>query len=113
MRPSSLIITENYDRNRWLLLSSAISPRQIYQFFCTISLSISKLLFPDFSWLNSFPVTLSTCLSPLEEQLIWMNNNRSQALEMGKLGRQKISSEFNSEVHYEKIREIYRSFANV
>ena len=46
----------------------------------------------------------------LREQLQWMFEHKSEAVEMGRAGRRKVETEFNPEIHYEKIMKIYQQF---
>ena len=46
----------------------------------------------------------------LRERLLWMSEHRNEAVEMGRVGRRKMETEFNADVHYEKIMNIYRQF---
>lgn len=43
----------------------------------------------------------------LREKLLWMSENRTEAVEMGKIGRRKMETEFNADIHYQKIKDIY------
>ncbi len=47
---------------------------------------------------------------PLREKLLWMHQNRTEAAEMGRIGRRKMETEFNADIHYERIMEIYQKF---
>ena len=44
----------------------------------------------------------------LREKMIWMAKHRREAVEMGQAGRQKVETQFNPEIHYEKILDVYR-----
>ena len=46
----------------------------------------------------------------LRERLLWMSNHKSEAVEMGRIGRRKMETEFNADIHYEKIRNVYDQF---
>lgn len=46
----------------------------------------------------------------LRERLLWMFEHKSEAVEMGRMGRQKVETEFNADVHYEKIMKVYQQF---
>ena len=46
----------------------------------------------------------------LRERLLWMSEHKSEAAEMGRTGRHKMETEFNADIHYEKIMNIYRKF---
>ncbi len=46
----------------------------------------------------------------LRDKLIWMSEHKDQAAEMGKAGRKKMEEEFNADIHYEKIMNVYRKF---
>ena len=56
------------------------------------------------------------CLVPsgdqeaLRERLLWMAEHRNEAVEMGRIGRQKMETEFNADIHYERIMKIYQQF---
>jgi len=43
----------------------------------------------------------------LREKLLWMSENKTEAAEMGKVGRKKMETEFNADIHYQKIFNIY------
>ena len=43
----------------------------------------------------------------LREKLLWMGEHKVEAAEMGRIGRMKMEREFNAEIHYEKIFDIY------
>lgn len=43
----------------------------------------------------------------LAAHLTWMDQHRELAVEMGLAGRRKVEEEFNSETHYQRIREVY------
>ncbi|MGA9380130.1 MAG: glycosyltransferase family 4 protein [Phormidium sp.] len=44
----------------------------------------------------------------LREQMFWMSEHRSEAVEMGNAGRQKVEAQFNAEIHYKKIMDVYK-----
>ena len=46
----------------------------------------------------------------LRERLLWMSNHKSEAVEMGRIGRRKMETEFNADIHYEKIMNVYDQF---
>ena len=46
----------------------------------------------------------------LQERLLWMFDHKSEAAEMGHTGRRKVETEFNPEIHYEKIMKVYQQF---
>ena len=46
----------------------------------------------------------------LRAQLIWMSEHKNEAVEMGRVGRRKMETEFDADIHYEKIMEVYRQF---
>lgn len=46
----------------------------------------------------------------LRDRLLWMYDHRTDAVEMGKIGRKKMETDFNSEVHYQKIMDVYHKF---
>jgi len=46
----------------------------------------------------------------LRDRLQWMCDNKTQAIEMGKTAREKMENEFNADIHYEKIMNVYRKF---
>ena len=43
----------------------------------------------------------------LREKLLWMFEHKDEAAEMGKTGRKKMETEFNADIHYQKIFNIY------
>ena len=43
----------------------------------------------------------------LRDRLLWMYEHRTDAVEMGKTGRKKMETEFNADIHYQKIFNIY------
>jgi glycosyltransferase involved in cell wall biosynthesis len=47
-------------------------------------------------------------LEVLREKMLWMAKNRSEAVEMGQAGRRKVQAQFNPEIHYEKLMDVYR-----
>lgn len=46
----------------------------------------------------------------LRDRLLWMFEHKTEAAEMGKVGSHKMETEFNADIHYEKIMNIYRKF---
>jgi len=44
----------------------------------------------------------------IREQMLWMAQHRSMAVEMGLLGRQKVENLFSPEMHYEKLMKVYQ-----
>lgn len=46
----------------------------------------------------------------LRDRLQWMCDHKTQAIEMGKTAREKMENEFNADIHYEKILNVYRKF---
>ncbi len=46
----------------------------------------------------------------LRDRLQWMCDNKTQAIEMGKTAREKMENEFNADIHYERILNVYRKF---
>lgn len=46
----------------------------------------------------------------LREKLLWMFEHKVEAAEMGKVGRLKMETEFNADIHYQKIFNIYEKF---
>lgn len=46
----------------------------------------------------------------LREKLLWMFEHKAEAVEMGKAGRKKMETEFNADIHYEKIMKVYQKF---
>ncbi len=49
-------------------------------------------------------------IEALRDRLLWMYENKDEAAEMGKSCRKKVESEFNAEIHYKKICDIYEMF---
>ena len=47
---------------------------------------------------------------PLRDRLLWMSEHKTEAAEMGKAGRRKMETEFNADIHYQKIINIYEKF---
>ena len=47
---------------------------------------------------------------PLRDRLLWMFENKTEAAEMGKAGRRKMETEFNADIHYQKIMDVYKKF---
>lgn len=43
----------------------------------------------------------------LREKLLWMGEHKVEAAEMGRIGRMKMETEFNADIHYQKIKNIY------
>lgn len=46
----------------------------------------------------------------LRERLLWMSEHRNEAAEMGRIGRQKMETAFNADIHYERIMNVYQQF---
>ncbi len=46
----------------------------------------------------------------LREKLMWMSQHKAEAIEMGLAGRQKMETEFNADIHYQKIMDVYQTF---
>ena len=46
----------------------------------------------------------------LRDRLLWMFEHKHEAVDMGRAGRHKMETEFNADIHYEKIMNIYRQF---
>ena len=46
----------------------------------------------------------------LRERLLWMFEHKSEAVEMGRAGRRKVETEFNADIHYERIMNVYQQF---
>ena len=46
----------------------------------------------------------------LRERLLWMFEHRNEAVEMGRTGRRKMETEFNADIHYERIMNVYQQF---
>ncbi len=46
----------------------------------------------------------------LREKLLWMYENKTEAIEMGVAGRLKMETEFNADIHYQKIMGVYQQF---
>jgi hypothetical protein len=40
--------------------------------------------------------------------MLWMAEHCHEAVEMGQAGRRKVETQFNPEIHYEKIMNVYR-----
>ena len=59
---------------------------------------------------------VSGCLVPsgeqetLRDRLLWMSEHKSDAAEMGRIGRYKMETEFNADIHYERIMNVYQQF---
>ena len=49
----------------------------------------------------------SGVIGTLRERLQWMGEHRDKAVEMGRTGRKKMETEFNADIHYQKIKDIY------
>lgn len=47
----------------------------------------------------------------LRDKLLWMFEHKSEAAEMGRTGRYKMETEFNADIHYEKIMNVYKQFS--
>ncbi len=47
---------------------------------------------------------------PLRDRLLWMSEHKTEAAEMGKAGRRKMETEFNADIHYQKIMDVYKKF---
>jgi glycosyltransferase involved in cell wall biosynthesis len=47
---------------------------------------------------------------PLRDRLLWMSEHKTEAAEMGKAGRRKMETEFNADIHYQKIMDVYQKF---
>ncbi len=47
---------------------------------------------------------------PLRDRLLWMSKHKTEAAEMGKAGRRKMETEFNADIHYQKVINIYEKF---
>ncbi|MCS3628259.1 glycosyltransferase involved in cell wall biosynthesis [Salinibacter ruber] len=43
----------------------------------------------------------------LREALVWMQEHRDEAMEMGRRGREKVEERFSPEQHYRQVREVY------
>jgi glycosyltransferase involved in cell wall biosynthesis len=46
----------------------------------------------------------------LRARLLWMSENKTKVIEMGTAARKKMETEFNADIHYEKIMNVYRKF---
>ena len=46
----------------------------------------------------------------LRERLLWISEHRDEAVEMGRMGRQKMETDFNADIHYERIMNVYQQF---
>ena len=46
----------------------------------------------------------------LRDRLQWMFEHKSEATEMGRAGRHKMEIEFNADIHYERIMNVYQRF---
>ena len=46
----------------------------------------------------------------LRARLLWMYEHKTEVIEMGKAAREKMETEFNADIHYEKIMNVYRKF---
>ena len=46
----------------------------------------------------------------LQNRLLWMSEHKDDAAEMGRIGRYKMETEFNADIHYERIMNVYQQF---
>ncbi len=46
----------------------------------------------------------------LRERLLWMFEHKNEVVEMGRAGRHKVETQFNADIHYEKIMNVYQQF---
>ncbi len=46
----------------------------------------------------------------LRDRLLWMFAHKDDAAEMGRIGRYKMETEFNADIHYERIMNVYQQF---
>ena len=46
----------------------------------------------------------------LRDRLLWMFAHKDEAAEMGRIGRYKMETEFNADIHYERIMNVYQQF---
>lgn len=46
----------------------------------------------------------------LRAKLLWMYEHKAEAVEMGVAGRRKMETEFNADIHYQKIMDVYEQF---
>ena len=46
----------------------------------------------------------------LRDRLLWMFAHKNEAAEMGRIGRYKMETEFNADIHYERIMNVYQQF---
>ena len=46
----------------------------------------------------------------LRDRLLWMAEHKDEAIEMGRAGRRKMETEFNADIHYERIMNVYQQF---
>ncbi len=46
----------------------------------------------------------------LRNKLLWMSEHKDEAVEMGRAGRRKMETEFNADIHYQKIMDVYQQF---
>ena len=46
----------------------------------------------------------------LRDRLLWMCEHKTEVIEMGQAARKKMETEFNADIHYEKIMNVYRKF---
>ncbi len=46
----------------------------------------------------------------LRDRLLWMFEHKDDAAEMGRIGRDKMETEFNADIHYERIMNVYQQF---
>lgn len=47
-------------------------------------------------------------IEALREKLLWMYEHKAEAAEMGRIGRHKMETEFNADIHYENIMNVYQ-----
>lgn len=46
----------------------------------------------------------------LRDRLLWMSEHKNEAVEMGRIGRRKMETAFNADIHYERIMNVYQQF---
>ena len=46
----------------------------------------------------------------LRDRLLWMFAHKNEAAEMGRIGRYKMETEFNADIHYKRIMNVYQQF---
>lgn len=46
----------------------------------------------------------------LRDRLLWMGEHRDEAVAMGRVGRRKMETAFNADIHYENLMKVYRQF---